>query len=85
MIWVDEASLLYNQDMAALFDVAEQVQCPRDPDGRPAAACQRRSRGSPLRLLEEEAGVPSVAVTEIMRQQGDVQEGGAAAVGGQDG
>ena len=32
------------------------------------------SRGSPLKLLEEEAGVPSVAVTEIMRQDGDYKK-----------
>ena len=30
--------------------------------------------GSPLKLLEEQAGVPSVEVTEIMRQDGDYKK-----------
>ena len=73
VVWVDEAGLLNSQDMAALFDVAERVNT------RVILMGDRRqhsspSRGSPLKLLEEEAGVPSVAVTEIMRQQGDYKK-----------
>jgi len=68
VVWVDEASLLGNKDMAALFDIAEQVNArvilmgDRKQHGSVAS-------GSPLKLLEEQAGVPSVAVTEIMRQK----------------
>jgi conjugative relaxase-like TrwC/TraI family protein len=70
VIWVDEASLLSNKDMAALFEVAEQV------NARVVLMGDRRQHGSvasgsPLRLLEEQAGVPSVAVTDILRQQDD--------------
>lgn len=73
VIWVDEASLLDSPTMAALFDVAERQHA------RLVLMGDRRqhsspSRGSPLRLLEEEAGVPSVEVSEILRQQGDYKK-----------
>ncbi len=73
VIWVDEASLLSNKDMAALFDVAERV------NARLILQGDRRQHGSvasgsPLKLLEEQAGVPSVEVTEIMRQEGDYKK-----------
>ena len=73
VVWVDEAGLLNSHDTAALFDVAERV------NARVILMGDRRqhsspSRGSPLKLLEEEAGVPSVAVTEIMRQDGDYKK-----------
>ena len=73
VVWVDEAGLLNSQDTAALFDIAERV------NARVILMGDRRqhsspSRGSPLKLLEEEAGVPSVAVTEIMRQEGDYKK-----------
>ena len=73
VVWVDEAGLLNSQDTAALFDIAEQV------NARVILMGDRRqhsspSRGSPLKLLEEEAGVPSAAVTEIMRQDGDYKK-----------
>jgi len=73
VIWVDEASLLGNKDMAALFDIAERV------NARVILMGDRRQHGSvasgsPLKLLEEQAGVPSVEVTEIMRQDGDYKK-----------
>ena len=73
VIWVDEAGLLNSQDTAALFDIAKRV------NARVILMGDRRqhsspSRGSPLKLLEEEAGVPSVAVTEIVRQEGDYKK-----------
>ncbi len=73
VIWVDEASLLSNKDMAALFEVAERV------NARIILQGDRRQHGSvasgsPLKLLEEQAGVPSVEVTEIMRQEGDYKK-----------
>ncbi len=73
VIWVDEASLLDSPTMAALFDVAERQHA------RLVLMGDRRqhsspSRGSPLRLLQEEAGVPAVEVSEILRQQGDYKK-----------
>ncbi len=70
VIWVDEASLLSNKDMAALFEVAERVKA------RVVLMGDRRQHGSvasgsPLKLLEDEAGLPLVAVTDIIRQQDD--------------
>ena len=70
VIWVDEASLLSNKDMAALFEVAGRV------NSRVILMGDRRQHGSvasgsPLKLLEEEAGVPSFAVTDIVRQKDD--------------
>ncbi len=73
VIWVDEASLLSNKDMAALFEIADRV------NARVILQGDRRQHGSvasgsPLKLLEEQAGVPSVEVTEIMRQEGDYKK-----------
>lgn len=70
VIWVDEAGLLGSQDLAALFDVANRVKArvvlmgDRYQHSSP-------SRGAPLKLLERDAGVPSVEVAEIVRQRGD--------------
>lgn len=70
VIWVDEAGLLGSQDMAALFEHAGKLNArvvlmgDRQQHASP-------SRGSPLKLLEEEAGVPAIAVTDILRQGGD--------------
>ncbi len=44
VILVDEASQLGTRDMLRVFDVAEAVQCPRDPGRRPPAAPQRHGR-----------------------------------------
>jgi conjugative relaxase-like TrwC/TraI family protein len=73
VIWVDEASLLSNKDMAALFEIAERV------NARIILQGDRRQHGSvasgsPLKLLEDQAGVPSVEVTEILRQEGDYKK-----------
>jgi conjugative relaxase-like TrwC/TraI family protein len=70
VIWVDEAGLLGTRDLAALFDVARAV------DARVVLMGDRAqhgsvARGSPLRLLQTEAGLPAVAVTDIVRQAGD--------------
>lgn len=73
VVWVDEASLLSNKDMAALFEVAKRVDArvvlvgDRSQHGAVAA-------GSPLKLLQEQAGLRSVSVTEIMRQDGDYKK-----------
>ncbi len=68
VIWLDEAGLLGTKDMARLFDVAAGV------DARIVLSGDRKqhravARGEPLRLLEEKAGLPVQAVTEIMRQE----------------
>lgn len=69
VIWVDEAGLLGSQDMAALFERAEQLRArvvlmgDRQQHGSVA-------RGAPLKLLEVESGLPVAAVTDIMRQSG---------------
>ncbi|MBA4068181.1 MAG: hypothetical protein C0501_31670, partial [Isosphaera sp.] len=70
VVWVDEAGLLGTRDLAALFDAAARA------DARVVLAGDRAqhgsvARGSPLRLLEREAGLPAAAVTEIVRQSGD--------------
>ncbi len=69
VIWVDEAGLLGNRDLAGVFAAADRL------DARVVLMGDRRqhgavARGAPLRLLETEAGVPSVAVTDILRQSG---------------
>jgi conjugative relaxase-like TrwC/TraI family protein len=70
VIVVDEAGMLGNKDMAALFDIAEQrharVILLGDKYQHTSVA-----QGTPLKLLEDEAGVPVVTVDEIIRQQGD--------------
>ena len=78
VVVVDEAGLLGSRDMAALFEVAERVNArvillgDRYQNTSPA-------RGAPLKLLEEQAGVPSVTVDEIVRAAGRLQAGDAAA------
>jgi conjugative relaxase-like TrwC/TraI family protein len=69
VIWVDEASLLSNESMTALLDVAEKV------NARVVLMGDTRqhlapARGNPLKLLEQEAGVPCVTINEIVRQEG---------------
>lgn len=73
VIWVDEAGLLGNRDLAGVFAAADRL------DARVVLMGDRRqhgavARGSPLRLLETEAGLPSVAVTDILRQSGEYKK-----------
>jgi conjugative relaxase-like TrwC/TraI family protein len=70
VVWMDEAGLLGSKDMMALFDVADRI------GARVILMGDRRqhasvARGSPLRLLEEHAGVPCAELTDILRQAGD--------------
>ncbi len=70
VIWVDEAGLMGSHDMAALFNVAERIKA------RVILMGDRKQHGSvaygtPLKLLEQEAGVPVVAVRKIVRQEHD--------------
>jgi conjugative relaxase-like TrwC/TraI family protein len=73
VILVDEASMLGTRDMARLFEISESV------GARVLLVGDRRqhravSAGEPLRLLEENAGLPVAEVTEILRQQGDYKK-----------
>ncbi|WP_020472296.1 MobF family relaxase [Zavarzinella formosa] len=67
VILLDEAGLLGCQDTLALFRVAEEIQARIIIIGD---LLQHRSvsRGQPLKLLEKEAGLPVVTVSEILRQ-----------------
>lgn len=77
VILVDEASLIGTRDLCRLFAIAESVQA------RLVLVGDRRqhrsvSAGEPLKLLEEEAGLPVAEVTEILRQQGDYKKAARA-------
>jgi conjugative relaxase-like TrwC/TraI family protein len=69
VIWIDEAGLVGSKTMARVFDLAERA------DARIVLSGDRRQhksveRGSPLRLLEEEAGIIPAELREIQRQKG---------------
>ena len=73
VIWIDEAGLLGSKTMARVFDLAGRV------DARVGLSGDRRQhkaveRGSPLRLLEEEAGIVPAQVRDIRRQKGFYKE-----------
>ncbi len=73
VIWIDEAGLIGTKTMAKVFDLAERT------DARVVLSGDRRQhksveRGSPLRLLEEEAGVVPAEVRDIQRQKGLYRE-----------
>jgi conjugative relaxase-like TrwC/TraI family protein len=73
VILVDEASLLGARDICQLFAIAESIRA------RIVLVGDRRqhrsvSAGEPLRLLEEEAGLPVAEVTEILRQRGEYKK-----------
>src|SRR5207244_13645315 len=77
VILVDEASQLGTRDMLRIFDVAEAV------NARVLLVGDKRQHrsvtaGEPLKLLEEESGVPVAEVTEILRQQGDYKKAAKA-------
>lgn len=73
VIWIDEAGLLGSKSMAEVFDLASRL------DARVVLSGDRRQhapveRGSPLRLLEEEAGIIPAEVREIKRQKGTYKD-----------
>lgn len=73
VLWVDEAGLLGTIDMAKLTKIAQQVDARivLSGDERQHAAV---SRGTPLRLLESEAGIQPFSIQKIRRQKGDYQK-----------
>ena len=69
VIWIDEAGLLGSKSMAEVFDLAGRL------DARVVLSGDRKQhasveQGSPLRLLEQEAGIVPANVREIQRQKG---------------
>jgi conjugative relaxase-like TrwC/TraI family protein len=73
VILVDEASQLGTRDMVRVFDAAEALAA------RVILVGDRRQHrsvtaGEPLKLLEENAGLRVVQVTEILRQQGNYKK-----------
>lgn len=77
VILVDEASQLGTRDMHEIFDVAETV------NARVVLVGDRRQHrsvtaGEPLKLLEENAGLPVAEVTEILRQYGNYKRAAKA-------
>ncbi len=77
VILVDEASQLGTRDMWRIFQVADDLNARVILVGDRG---QHRSvnAGEPLRLLEENAGLPVLEVTEILRQSGDYKKAAKA-------
>ena len=73
VIWLDEAGLVGSKSMAALFQTADRL------NARVVLAGDQRQlgsveRGSPLRVLEDLAGLKAAEVTDIRRQTGAYRE-----------
>lgn len=69
VLWVDEAGLLGSRTTAQLFALADRL------DARVVLSGDRRQhasveRGSPLRMLEQQAGLVPAEIKEIQRQRG---------------
>lgn len=73
VLWVDEAGLLGTSDMAKLAHIAHQIgaRIVLSGDERQHTAV---ARGTPLRLLESEAGIQTFSIQTIRRQQGAYRE-----------
>ncbi|RCS54869.1 conjugative relaxase [Bremerella cremea] len=73
VVWVDEAGLLGTSDMAKLATIGQRI------DARIVLSGDERqhkavSRGTPLKLLESEAGIQPFTIHRIRRQEGDYRE-----------
>lgn len=73
VLWIDEAGLLGSKTMGQVFDLAGRL------DARVVLSGDRRQhgsveRGSPLRLLETDAGLVPAQIREIQRQGGDYKQ-----------
>ncbi|HEY2787040.1 MAG TPA: MobF family relaxase [Fimbriiglobus sp.] len=68
VVWVDEAGMMSTKDMTRLFDAAKGLfaRVVLSGDRRQHRAV---ARGEPLKLLEENAGLPVAELTEVMRQE----------------
>jgi conjugative relaxase-like TrwC/TraI family protein len=69
VMWIDEAGMLGTKAMTEIFDLAERLgaRVVLSGDRRQHASVER---GTPLRLLETEAGIVPAEVREILRQKG---------------
>lgn len=68
VIWIDEAGTIGVEDLRRVFDLAERRNCRVILTGdtrqhTPVA------RGDALRVLEKEAGLPTISITKIQRQR----------------
>lgn len=73
MIWIDEAGLLGSKTIAQVIELAERI------DARVLLSGDKNQhgsveRGSPLKLLEHEAGIIPAEVKDIKRQSGQYKE-----------
>ena len=68
IIWVDEAGLLSNKDMNKVFEIAKEqnARIILSGDTKQHNSVQR---GDALRILQKYAGVSSITVSKIQRQQ----------------
>lgn len=73
VIWIDEAGLLGSKSMREVFDLAGKLNARviLSGDRKQHASVER---GSPLRQLEQEAGIVPAEVREIQRQKGQYKE-----------
>ena len=69
VVWVDEAGLLGSRQMAKLFALADRLglRVVLSGDRHQHASVER---GSMLRLLEQQAGLPVVQLVQVRRQRG---------------
>ncbi len=73
VVWLDEAGLVGSRSMTQLFDLADRLNARvvLSGDKRQLAPVER---GSPLRLLEDLAGLKVAEITDIKRQKGEYRE-----------
>jgi conjugative relaxase-like TrwC/TraI family protein len=81
VIWIDEAGLVGTPTMAKVFELAErhQTRVLLSGDARQHASVER---GSPLHLLEREAGLRVATLKDIRRQKGAYKAAVAALADG---
>ena len=79
VIWIDEAGLLGSRDLGRVMEIA------KEQDARVVLSGDRKqhasvSRGSVLKLLEEDAGVKPLELKKITRQKVDTYRDAVAAI-----
>lgn len=77
VLLIDEAGLVGSKTMASVFEVAkaQNARVILSGDVRQHAAVER---GDALRILEDNAGIKSASLSQILRQQGSYKEAVAA-------
>ncbi len=73
LIWIDEAGLVGSKTLSQVIELADRIDARLllSGDRYQHAAVER---GSPLKLLETEAGVVPAEVSDIRRQRGELKE-----------